>query len=169
MPLWGSSQGRVKRLCWSCTHCHWCSFSPTPYFSLISVFPLFFFYVSCPLCPPETFCLPTIPLSLLCFLSLMPGVCLALSLLLQQQSLSSFGLPQSWLGLALGSPDFLESRPFLPSCPFSLSMKTKIFELEMAFKHLPRDGVLPGNPGIALSDFYHFFPKRKTFVSSPAG
>lgn len=78
-------------------------------------------------------------------------------------------LPQSWLGLALGSPDFLESRPFLPSCPFSLSMKTKIFELEMAFKHLPRDGGLPGNPGIALSDFYHFFPKRKTFVSSPAG
>lgn len=67
-------------------------FLPYPYFSLILVFLIFFFSVSCPLCPPETFCLPTIPLSLLFFLSLMPGVCLALSLLLQQQSLSSCGL-----------------------------------------------------------------------------
>lgn len=47
-------------------------------------------------------------------------------------------------------------------------MKTKIFELEIAFEHLPRKGGLPGHPGIALSDFYHFCPQRKMFVSSPA-
>ena len=99
-------------------------------------------------------------------------VCLALPLLLQEQSLFLWSvpfLPEPSLAFALGIPDFHESRPFCHICPFSPLVKTKMFELVVAFEHLPREGGLLGTLGLLCQVSITFASKKKMVVSGPAG
>lgn len=91
-------------------------------------------------------------------------VSLALTLLLQEQSLFLWCvpfLPEPSLSLVLGIPDFHESRPFCHTCPFSPLVKTKMFELEVAFEHLIREDGLLGTLWVVLSPECHFCLKRE--------
>lgn len=160
MPPWVCSQGQGGGSAGPAPT--WCSFAPIPYFSLISVFPVFSFPVSCPLCPQK----PVSPLSPcpcpasfpLCRGSVLPypSVPTALSLLLVC-AIS----PPATAGASLGIPVFHEYRHFFPICPFSLWMKTKTFELEINFKHLPTGEASLGTLGLLCQASITFAPKEK--------
>lgn len=153
--------GIVGRLCCSCTHL--VLFRPHPLFLLNLSFPHFLLSCLMSSLPPRNLssqCPPVLAQLLSPYAKGLPW----LIPLLQQRSLFFWSvpfLPQPWLGLSLGIPVFHEYRHFFPICPFSLWMKTKTFELEINFKHLPRGEASLGTLGLLCQASITFAPKEK--------